>query len=163
MDEQQFIQFIKGNQGVIYKVCNIYSETQEDFEDLQQEIIYQVWKSISGFTNKSKLSTWLYRVALDTALNFRRKIKIPTIDIETKAFNLIDTSSEKQFEEKTRWLYKAIHQLNNLERAIILLYLEEKSYKEISEISGFPEKQIGMKISRIKTKLQHILEPIFND
>ena len=163
MNEKEFIKFIQNNKGIINKVSNIYSRTNEDFEDLQQEIILQVWKSIPKFNSQSKVSTWLYKIALNTALNIKRKKRIVPIDIELNDRNLKYTASKDRFEEEIKWLYKAIQQLNDIEKAIILLYLEEKSYNEISDITGFPKEQIGVKLSRAKTKLQKTLNSVFNN
>ncbi len=163
MNDKEFIKFIQDNQGIIYKICRIYSDRKEDFEDLQQEIMLQFWKSLSSFKNQSKLSTWLYRVALNTALNFKRKKGIEIIKNDLTDYNLTHRNIKNRYEEEIQWLYKAIHQLNNLDKAIIRLYLEEKSYLEISEITGFPKEQIGVKIARIKSKLQKLLQPIFKN
>jgi len=155
MSETEFLQLLSANQGIIGKVCSIYCNQREDYEDLFQEITYQAWKGFSSFRGDSKFSTWLYRISLNTAISSFRK-KRPKIDLVSV---LPDTLIvyDKETNDKKQHLLWAIKQLNEGERAIIALYLEEMSYQEIAEIIGITENNVGVKINRIKNKLHQIL------
>lgn len=155
MSETEFLQLLSANQGIIGKVCNIYCNQREDYEDLFQEITYQAWKGFSSFRGESKFSTWLYRIALNTAISSFRK-KRPKIDlVPALPDTIIDYTNETN--DKKQHLLWAIKQLNEGERAIIALYLEEMSYQEIAEVIGMTENNVGVKINRIKNKLHQIL------
>ena len=135
----------------------MYRDTREDQEDLFQEIVLQLWKSYPKFRGESKVSTWMYRIALNTAIAIFRKNKIE-LEFNEKIpkehhSKYIETPSEN--EER---LFEAIRTLNKAERAIIALYLEDYSYNEIGEITGITENYVGVKISRIKEKLKNILK-----
>ena len=151
-----FISAISENQGLIFKVASIYTNTKEDRNDLSQEIIYQLWRSFDSFQQKSSLSTWMYRVAMNVAIQ-RLKItkrKILTIPLDEQFLNFqdIDTS---EIEEKWKVLKQHIDQLNLLDKGIVLLYLENKSYEEIAQIIGISTSNVGTKLSRIKEKLKN--------
>jgi len=153
--KKRFTQVIKENEGLIFKITTLYTNSYQDRKDLYQEIVYQLWKSFGSFNEKSKLSTWMYRVALNTAIynlkQSKKRILTTTIDLEThRFFDNID----KYEEERIRLLYKHIQMLNLLEKGIILLYLEGKSHEEISSIVGITISNVGTKISRIKEKLK---------
>lgn len=155
--ENGFLKIVEDNQGIIYKVCKMYRDTREDQEDLFQEIVLQLWKSYPKFRGESKVSTWMYRIALNTAIAIFRKNKIE-LEFNEKIpkehhSKYIETPSEN--EER---LFEAIRTLNKAERAIIALYLEDYSYNEIGEITGITENYVGVKISRIKEKLKNILK-----
>lgn len=155
--EKDFLKIVEVNQGIIYKVCKMYRDTREDQEDLFQEIVLQLWKSYPKFRRESKVSTWMYRIALNTALVIYRKKKI---ELELKETIPVDYHSkyiETPSENEER-LFAAIRTLNKAERAIIALYLEDYPYNEIAEITGITENYVGVKISRIKEKLKKILK-----
>lgn len=155
MSETEFLQLLSANQGIIGKVCSIYCNQREDYEDLFQEITYQAWKGFSSFRGESKFSTWLYRIALNTAISSFRK-KRPKIDLVSMLPDtVIDYANETN--DKKQYLLWAIKQLNEGERAVIALYLEEMSYQEIAEVIGITENNVGVKINRIKNKLHQIL------
>jgi RNA polymerase sigma-70 factor (ECF subfamily) len=155
MSEIEFLQLLSANQGIIGKVCSIYCNQREDYEDLFQEITYHAWRGYKNFRGESKFSTWLYRIALNTAISSFRKKK-PAIDLVSVLPDInLDHPVEKN--EQYQQLLWAIKQLNEGERAIIALYLEETSYQEISEIIGISENNVGVKINRIKNKLYQIL------
>lgn len=156
MDKKdRFIKVIKENKGLILKVSTLYTNSLQDKEDLRQEIVFQLWKSFDTFNERSKLSTWLYRVALNTAIYNLKSTKrqINTISIDTEAERYADVV-DKSEEERLKLLYETIQTLNLLERGIILLYLEGKNYQEIAEIIGITSSNVGTKISRIKEKLK---------
>lgn len=158
--ENVFIEMLNQHQGILYKVCNLYGQDQEDKNDLFQEIVLQLWKAFPSFRNASKPSTWMYRVALNTAItNFRKESRKPgSRSLSDREFQIPDICSFGEEKEKISLLKKAIACLTEIERAIILLYLEEKSYEEISEIIGLSRSNIGVRINRIKTKLEKIIK-----
>ncbi len=156
MDKKnRFIKVIKANEGLIFKVATLYTNSLQDKEDRYQEIIFQLWKSFDTFNDQSKLSTWMYRVAMNTAIyNLQRaKRQINTVSIDTEAERFADVADNSE-EKRIRLLYESIQTLNLLERGIILLYLEGKSHQEIAEIIGITTSNVGTKISRIKEKLK---------
>lgn len=151
----EFIAIIKENEGIIYKITKIYTDQYVDQQDLYQEIVYQLWKSFDNFKGNSKISTWIYRVALNTALTYiKRKTKhLKPIPINDEIFQSEDESNSFM-EERLSLLYGQIRKLNEGERAIIFLLLEGKKYKEIAEITGFTLSNVATQISRIKQKLK---------
>lgn len=153
-----FEQLIVKHQLLIHKICNIYGQTEDDKADLFQEITIQLWKSFSTFEHRAKFSTWLYRVALNTAITQKRKEKRKpvSISLSEKEMRIPDVNGENDEEDLVK-LRLAIRQLKKVDRAIIFLYLEEKSYQEIAEIIGITSKNVGVKIVRIKAKLLTIL------
>ena len=153
--EQEFTEVIKKNQGIIFKVSSVYTNSTEDQKDLYQEIVYQLWKSFKTFKGTSKISTWLYRVALNTSITFLKKekrdgVKVPIEQILTYKSDESDTI----LEDRIKLLHHQIKKLNIIEKGIILLYLEGKSYDTIAEITGFTKTNIGTRLSRIKEKLK---------
>lgn len=156
MDKKgRFIRVIKQNEGLIFKVATLYTNSLQDKEDLYQEIVFQLWKSFDTFNAQSKLSTWMYRIAMNTAIynlkNAKRQINTISIDAKTERFaDIVDKSEE----ERIRLLYESIQRLDLLERGVVLLYLEGKSHHEIAEIIGITTSNVGTKISRIKEKLK---------
>lgn len=146
---------IKANEGLIYKITTLYTDEKQDRKDLYQEIVYQLWKSFGSFQEQSKLSTWMYRVALNTAIFHLKKTKkrVDTIPFELEMDSLI-AEEDKVEEDRIKLFYEQIQQLNLLEKGIILLFLEGKSHQEIGEIVGISVSNVGTKISRIKEKLK---------
>ncbi|WP_163518344.1 sigma-70 family RNA polymerase sigma factor [Gelidibacter japonicus] len=156
MDKKdRFTKVIKKNEGLIFKVATMYTNSPQDKEDLFQEIVFQLWKSFDTFNEQSKLSTWMYRVAMNTAIynlkNSKKQLNTIPIHLETERFSEVLDKSE---EERIKLLYESIQKLNLLERGIILLYLEGKSHQEIAKIIGITTSNVGTKISRIKEKLK---------
>jgi len=155
--ETAFLKIVEENQGIIYKVCKMYRNTKEDQEDLFQEIVLQLWKAFPKFREESKISTWMYRIALNTAIAIFRKNKIEIEFKESipKGTQQNQTVMSSENEER---LFEAIRTLNKAERAIVALYLEDYQYKEIAEMTGITENYVGVKVSRIKEKLKNILK-----
>ncbi len=155
--EKEFLEHLEKSNRIIYKVCFIYCRNRSDINDMYQEIVLQLWKSYPAFKGKSALSTWIYRVALNTAITHIRK---PAVIFETEEVPEIacDYESIADLSEDTKLLYKAISNLDRIEKAIILLWLEDRSYKEISETTGISVKYVSVKITRIKVKLASILK-----
>lgn len=153
-NKTDFISIIRGNEGLIYKVAKLYTNNKEDEQDLYQDIIYQLWKSFESFRNESKITTWMYRIALNTSIAYlnkeKRKRKHSAIDeVFTNAITDTDTAEEERIEI----LYAHVRNLNPVEKAIVLLYLEGRSYEEISGITGLSVSNVGTRLGRIKQKL----------
>ena len=155
--EKEFLEVIHDHQGIVHKVCWVYRDNKEDQEDLFQEIIYQLWKSYSGFKGESKISSWIYRIALNTAIAVYRKSKI-SIDYYDEFPEHIHPSNDKTISENEERLFWALRQLNDSEKAVISLYLEDFSYQEIAAITGLSESNVGVRLNRIKNKLKQILK-----
>jgi len=154
--EEEFLEQIKRHQNIIHKIGFIYSRSRSDKEDLYQEIVLQLWKSYPTFGKRSAFSTWMYRVALNTAISTTKKFwfsagtELPDIAYEDE--NLSDMS------EDIRILYKGISKLAKVEKAIILLWLENSSYEEIAEATGISVKNVSVKLVRIKARLSDIIK-----
>jgi RNA polymerase sigma factor (sigma-70 family) len=153
--KEDFLQLIQDNQRIIFKICNSYCRNRTDREDLAQEIIYELWKSGRSFDPDHKFSTWMYRVALNVAISFYRKEKksAPKISLTDHLIDLED-KEEGPAEENIRLLQQFIGELKDLDKALMILYLEEKSYREIAEILGITETNVATKLSRIRTGLR---------
>ena len=153
--QSDFIELIREHEGIIYKITRVYVDRQEDQQDLYQEIVYQLWKSFDSFRADSKWSTWMYRVALNTAISFlKRDSSGPKKVSSDRLDNYKMEPFDPVMEERVEWLYKSIQDLSVVEKGIILLYLEGKSHLEISTITGFSTSNVGTRISRIKEKLK---------
>jgi len=154
--EKEFLEIIRINQGIIHKVTNIYCDNEEDRQDLFQEILTQLWKSFRSFRNESKFSTWMYRVALNTAItSFKKNRRQPAISrLSGDNYQIADDSNLQKTDEDIAMLKLAIGKLSGIEKSIILLFLENKSYEEIAEITGITQNYVRVKMNRIKTKLK---------
>jgi len=153
--KEKFITAIKTNEGIIYKMASIYTDTIDDRNDLIQEIIYNLWKSFDSFNQKSSLSTWMYRVAMNVAIYNLKIVKrnVSTVLIDGQNFDFKEEENIN-FEERLYLLKQHIDNLNLLDKGIVMLYLENKNYQEIAEIIGISESNVGTKIARIKEKLK---------
>lgn len=153
--EEEFTRIIKQNEGVIFKITTVYTDQSEDQQDLYQEIVYQLWKAYDGFRGDAKISTWMYRVALNTAITRLRKEKRKGSKVGIDQVVLKQTENyDTEFEEKLKVVYAHIKMLNDLEKGLILLLLEGKKYEEIATITGLSATNVGTRISRIKQKLK---------
>jgi RNA polymerase sigma-70 factor (ECF subfamily) len=159
--EHKFISEFQQNQNIIHKVCRIYTDNQEAHNDLFQEITIQLWKAYPKFRGEAKLSTWMYRIGLNTAITLFRKSKrsIKTQDFDSVLHKIESSDYDDTEEEQLKLMYKAIHQLSDIDKGLIFLYLEDKNYKEISETLGISEVNARVKMNRIKTRLKKILNP----
>ncbi|NPA68917.1 MAG: sigma-70 family RNA polymerase sigma factor [Chlorobi bacterium] len=152
--EKDFLNILNENKKIIYKICHLYTNIHDDFIDLYQEIIYQLWKSYDKFEGKSGINTWIYRVALNTALyNLRKK------ETERKRIKRINNTDfevpvNPESDELMSKLKMLIENLGDAEKSLLLLQLEGLSYKEISEISGLSISNVGTKLNRIRDKLR---------
>ena len=154
--EKEFLKEIHDCQKIIYKICRLYRDNREDQEDLFQEIVYQLWKSYPSFKRASKVSSWIYRIALNTAITIYRKSKI-AIDYYQEFPEHIHPAEEKSISENEERLFRALRKLSDSEKAVISLYLEDFSYQEIAAITGLSESNVGVRLNRIKNKLKEIL------
>ncbi len=153
-----FLSVIETNKGIIYKVANLYCKDTEDRKDLVQDIILKLWKSFDSYNEEFKHSTWIYRIALNAAISFYRKEKLRkkiTSPFSESLFNIGDFENNKLIEQSTLFLNQFISELKELDKALMLLYLEEKSHKEMAEIIGITETNVATKVGRIKTILKH--------
>ncbi|MGO4289748.1 RNA polymerase sigma factor [Chitinophaga sp. RAB17] len=155
MDQPAFLVSIQQHQGILHKLCRLYRDSPEDREDLFQEMIYQLWKSFPSFEGNAKISTWIYRIALNTALAGFRKRSIPVTYTDTLPD--VPMVQENNTTLQQDQLFAALKQLSDAEKAIIALYLDDMSYQEIAGIIGIEENYVGVKLNRIKTKLKNIL------
>lgn len=156
MNKEQFISIVRENQNLIYKTCFSYCQNTESRKDLQQEILIQLWKSFEIYDGRVKISTWIYRVALNTAISFYRresKVKKKVTTLNDEIIHLPDNYENSQ-QENISMLYRFIDEMNELDRALILLYLDDYKYQEIADILGITETNVATKISRIKKKLK---------
>lgn len=159
MDKDSFLKIITDNQGIIHKVCGIYCDTNEDREDLFQEIVAQLWRSFPTFRHESKISTWMYRVSLNTAItHFKKDKRRPDRDgIDHSDFQIASADYDESYEEKIKLLHQAISKLTGIEKSIVLLYLEDKKYEEIAEIVGITQNYVRVKMNRVKAKLMKLM------
>lgn len=155
--QTDFLKIVNENQGIIRKVCHLYGRDEAGKEDLYQEIVIQLWKAYGSFRGESKLSTWMYRIALNTAISDIRK-QSRRIDLQFPEFipkeeaDVVDHAKE----ENLKQLYAAIQKLSEIEKAVVMLYLEDKSYEEMEEILGINNGNLRVKMNRIKEKLRTI-------
>lgn len=155
MEQTQFLQLVNEHQHMIHKICRLYRHSREDREDLFQEIVFQLWKSAPSFEGRAKFSTWLYRVALSTALTSYRKKTVPVVYMdavpEPTADSTISNEQQQQF-------WQALTRLPDNDKAIIALYLENLSYQEIADILGITHSNVGVKLNRAKQRLHQLLK-----
>lgn len=154
--ERKFLDLVETHQGIVHKVCTVYAESPDEREDLRQEILMQLWRSFRSFRGGSRFSTWMYRVALNTALLARRgKLRRPRAqplpEIEPAGSNPPRSGPDVER------LHRCIRGLRELDRAVILLHLEQHSYQEIAELTGLARGTVSVRIVRIKERLRKCL------
>jgi RNA polymerase sigma factor (sigma-70 family) len=153
----QFEIHIKKHELLIYKICRMYAYTDADRQDLFQDIVIQLWNAYPKFKGESKFSTWLYRVAINTAITGLRQKKDFIQSYEHAALPVdISDDNSQHAEERLHEMYKAIEQLNQIEKAIVMLYLEDKTYEEMEEILGINQGNLRVKMNRLKDKLRNL-------
>ena len=159
--EQSFVKQLKENQNIIHKICRLYTSGEDAHNDLFQEITIQLWKAFPKFRGESKFSTWAYRVGLNTAITLYRKSTrmVATTDMEGRKQFVAPDDYNFEEEEQIKLLYKAVQQLNDIEKALVFMYLEDKDYEEIAETLGISEVNARVKMNRIKGKLKKIVNP----
>jgi RNA polymerase sigma factor (sigma-70 family) len=156
-DKETFLQLMQSNKGIIIKICNSYCSNKDDRDDLAQEIVFNLWKAFADYVPDHKFSTWMYRIGLNVAISFYRK-EMRSIKFNVLSENLIvfeDENENKSAQETSlSLLQNFIQELKEIDKSIMLLYLEQKSYKEIAEIIGVTESNVATKINRIKINLK---------
>lgn len=154
----QFLAVVEAHKGIIYKVANAWCRQAEDRKDLVQEIIIQLWKAFGHYDSRqAQYSTWMYRIALNVAISFYRREsrrQATAGKLEVAVLEMMDTGPEMETDERLQQLQRFIHDLRELDRALILLYLEEKSHQEMAEILGISVTNVATKIGRIKVLLR---------
>jgi len=157
--EERFVNELNENAGIVHRICRIYFRNEDDRQDAFQEIVYQLWKSYGSFKGQSKFSTWMYRVALNTAITHIRKSKRdivkPFLDNQYLQYPDGDDDTE---EESVKLLYMAIDTLTSIDKAITLLYLDDHSYEEIASITGLTKTNVSVRLFRIKKRLEEQLK-----
>lgn len=159
-EEKNFINLINDHQGLIHKICLMYENDREARNDLFQEIVLQLWKSFPSFRGEAKITTWMYRIALNTAISgFRKQTRlVKTEDLQEVHMNISDTWSDDQ-EENFQRLQWAIRQLGEIEKAMIMMALEEIPYDEIAETIGITQNNVRVRMNRIREKLRKLMCP----
>ena len=163
---EDFVTTLENNKGIIYKIANSYCKDLDDRQDLIQEITIQLWKSFDKYNGIAKFSTWMYRIALNTAISFYRKDnrrKGFHIPLSETVIQTVAETTHNEKEESLGLLEKFIKELNELDRALMILYLEEKSQNEIAEIVGITVSNVSTKIGRIKERLRQQFSTITNN
>ncbi len=153
----ELLELIQANEGIIYKICHTYCVNPGDREDLTQEITYQLFRSYKNYDTSSRFTTWMYRVALNTAISFYRVTKKSsyTVALDDVHVEIVDPAPPtSESERHIQILQQCIQEQKELDKALMILYLESKSYKEIAEIIGISETNVATKISRIKEKIK---------
>lgn len=162
INENEFVSLVQKHQNLIHKICRLYTRSDAEHKDLFQEITIQLWKAYPKFRGDSKFSTWMYRVGLNTAITLYRKSKrrIQSQNIDDISYKIPQTEAYDDTEDQQlQLMYEAIKKLNDIEKALIFLYLENKNYKEISETIGISEVNARVKMNRVKNKLKKQLNP----
>jgi len=159
--EKEFLNLLEEHQNIAHKICRMYTYDADAHKDLFQEITIQLWKAYPKFRAESKFSTWMYRVALNTAITLYRKKKrgVQTLPWENFDFKISSEGYDSTLDDNLKLMYAAIKELNDIDKALVLLYLEDKPYTEISETLGISEVNARVKMNRVKTKLKTILNP----
>ncbi len=162
--KSKFIELIEANQGILHKVAHMYCSDTEEKSDIVQDILVQLWTAFPKFRGDSKVSSWIYRIALNTAINRIRKVskKSKTQKLDITHFNLQDDNEYNEKEQLKQLVQKAVSRLNKAEKALIILYMNDYQYNEISEIIGITQSNVGVKINRIKKKLKIIINRLQN-
>lgn len=158
-EEKEFIDLINAHQGLIHKVCIMYENDPEVRNDLFQEIVLQLWKSFHSFRGDSKITTWMYRIALNTAISGYRKQSrhVQTEDLDEVHLNISEHHGNDEAEENARRLQWAIRQLSPIERAMVMMALEEMPYEEIAETVGITQNNVRVRMNRIREKLRKLM------
>lgn len=158
-DEKKFIGLINEHQGLIHKVCIMYESNAELRNDLFQEIVLQLWKSFHTFRGEAKITTWMYRIALNTAISgYRKQTRlVKTEDLDEIHYNISEHHHYDEVEEDTQKLQWAIRQLSEIERAMVMMALEEFPYEEIAETIGITQNNVRVRMNRIREKLRKLM------
>jgi RNA polymerase sigma factor (sigma-70 family) len=160
--ERDFIKIVNAHVGILHKVCRLYGKDEEDRKDLYQEIVLQLWRSFPAYRQEARPSTWLYRVALNTAISlFRRQLRrVTPVALDNDLLNVTQVPVSAEMDEQMQRFYKAIEHLSPVEKALVFLYLDNNPYEEIARIIGISNSNVGVRLNRIKGKLKKIVESI---
>ena len=154
LSEKEFLTAVSENQNLVHKVCNLYADNRHDREDLFQEILLNAWKGIQNFRGDSKFTTWLYRVALNTAITFfRKENKQPATSQSEEKIHFI-ADELYQPDEQLAAVHKAVNELSGIDKALVMLYLDDYNYTDIGDMLGITPNHVAVKMNRIKTKLK---------
>jgi RNA polymerase sigma factor (sigma-70 family) len=157
--QEEFVRKVCDAQGILFRICAVYAEDAETRKDLRQDMLLQLWRSYPSFRKESSFSTWMYRVALNTAMMYQRKKKKEALSVPIEDVSASKTiCDETPDKEGVRLLYTCIHELPTLDRAIVILHLEERSHEQIAEITGLTPGNVGVRLLRLKKRLRHSLE-----
>lgn len=157
--EQEFLNRIEKHKGILYKVSKMYMDNHHDQQDLFQEIVCQLWKSFDSFRNESQFSTWMYRVAINTAIVFLKKEKRKVDKYEIASENIKEETDDSEIKEnQIKHFYKAVQKLEKIDKAILFYQLEGFSHKEIGDNLGISEGNARVKLNRAKEKLKEIIK-----
>ena len=154
--EKEFLDMIEAQKRTIYKVCDSYANDQDDLNDLFQETVLNLWKGFPSYRGDSKLTTWVYRIAMNTCITFLRHASHRPQTVPMTANVASQMAADEDTEARLQDLYKLINQRGKLERALILLWLEERSYQEIADILGLSKANVAVKLNRIREKLRNM-------
>ncbi|QDU72902.1 RNA polymerase sigma factor [Mucisphaera calidilacus] len=163
-EQSVFLEWLDSHSGSVLKVARAYTLTHEECQDLAQEILMQAWRSLPGFEGRARPSTWFYRVALQTAMNWkrndqkRRRWQKPLLELEAVGPEGLNGEVRAEHRETVERLYAAIHRLPKADTALVLLYLEALSYREMAEVLGLSESHVGVKLNRAKKALRVLME-----
>lgn len=159
--EDNFVTLLEENQNIVHKICRLYTNNRDQHNDFFQEITIQLWRAFPKFRGDSKFSTWMYRVGLNTAITLYRKSKrtVQTQDFDSVMFRISSEEYDDTVEQQLKLMYSAVKELNDIDKALVFLYLEDKNYSEISETLGISEVNARVKMNRVKKKLKKILNP----
>jgi len=154
--KQYFQEIIEQHKGILYKVARVYCKNQDDRQDLLQEMMIQIWKSIHRYDRQLKISTWLYRISLNVAISFYRKqsARANRYSVLNEQTTEIPIDEKTEVEQQLILLEQFINELKEIDKALMILYLEDKSHSEIAEILGMSVSNVGTKMGRIKDKLK---------
>lgn len=158
--EEEFLKFFEENMGIVIKIAKAYTHNFHDKEDLTNDIVLELWKSFDTFKGQSSISTWIYRVALNTSMNYKRKKKRDSLfsfGDDAGKFEGLHWLNEQEDTPETDFLYQCIDHLDAINKAIILLYLDGKSHEEISIITGISKSNVGTRIGRIKEQIKSLI------
>lgn len=160
--EIDFIQIVNAHAGILHKVCRLYGKEEEDRKDLYQEIVLQLWRSFPTYRQEAKPSTWLYRVALNTAISLvrRQSRRVSPIALNNELVAIVQSTQSSEIDEQMNQFYRAVDELSSVEKALVFLYLDNNSYDEIARIVGISNSNVGVKLNRIKAKLKRIVTTI---
>jgi RNA polymerase sigma-70 factor, ECF subfamily len=154
-----FVYLINRHRKLIWKVCWMYGRMPQDRDDLFQEIVYRLWRAYPGFEGRSEFSTWLYRVALNTAITYDRSVRRKP---EEPLDERIELPAPTATDERTELFYRAVQSLNSTDRALLVMHLEGLTYEEIGSVLGLTDNHVGVKLNRVKNKLQQLVQGLMS-